>query len=207
MDLSLTDPYLVHICRSAAKTRLISAMDFVNRLKIEHLQSFWHSASKVNFALIGTFGGLLLATSPSEQEADFYRLRLGEYRWTLSVSAKWARFVVFALATLDKSMKMLQNLDQKPSLTSQFKNFDLYAHDERRHEGSSMVSMVPTSGSESVRVLRSSTMDPPSGLASPSASASDSSRPSTPTMLSAGSDESVSPVDSIEDEHSDNMEE
>ena len=118
LDPSLTDPYLVHICRSAAKTRLISAMDFVNRLKVENLQAFWYSASKVNFALIGTFGGLLLATAPSEQEADFYRHRLAEYRWTLSVSAKWAPFTVFALATLDRSTKMLQNLEQKPSLSS-----------------------------------------------------------------------------------------
>jgi len=34
------DPYIVHICRSAAKTRLISAMDFVNRLTSSHLRSF-----------------------------------------------------------------------------------------------------------------------------------------------------------------------
>jgi len=30
------DPYIIHICRSAAKTRLISAMDFVNRLTTSH---------------------------------------------------------------------------------------------------------------------------------------------------------------------------
>lgn len=82
------DPYLSHIVRSAAKTRLISAMDFVNRLKPEHLNSFWYFASSVNFGLIGTFGSLLWATSPTYQEAEFYKARLEEYRWTLAVSAK-----------------------------------------------------------------------------------------------------------------------
>ena len=54
-----TDPFLTQICRSAAKTRLISAMDFFNRLIQEHLQSFWYFVSKVNLALIGTFNTLL----------------------------------------------------------------------------------------------------------------------------------------------------
>lgn len=97
------DPYLLHICRSAAKTRLISAMDFVNRLKPEHLRSFWYFASKVNFALIGTFGSLLWATSPSTQEAEFYKARLSEYRWTLRVSSRGAEFMEYAVGVLDAS--------------------------------------------------------------------------------------------------------
>ncbi|KAI5799063.1 fungal-specific transcription factor domain-containing protein [Geopyxis carbonaria] len=103
-----TDPYLLHICRSAAKTRLISAMDFVNRLKPEHLASFWYFASKVNFALIGTFGSLLWATSPSTQEAEFYKARLSEYRWTLRVSSRGAEFMEFAVGVLDTSAGYLQ---------------------------------------------------------------------------------------------------
>jgi hypothetical protein len=102
------DPYLLHICRSAAKTRLISAMDFVNRLKPEHLQSFWYFSSKVNFALIGTFGSLLWATSPSIQEAEFYKARLSEYRWTLRVSSRGADFMEFAVGVLDASAGYLQ---------------------------------------------------------------------------------------------------
>lgn len=94
-------------------------MDFVNRLKIEHLQSFWYFASKINFALIGTFGSLLWATAPSKQEADFYRLRLGEFRWTLTVNSKRARFIGFAVDSLDSSMHMLRNLKEKPSLSPQ----------------------------------------------------------------------------------------
>lgn len=78
-------------------------MDFVNRLKPEHLRSFWYFASKVNFALIGTFGSLLWATSPSTQEAEFYKARLSEYRWTLRVSSRDAGFMEYAVGVLDAS--------------------------------------------------------------------------------------------------------
>ncbi|KAI0477245.1 fungal-specific transcription factor domain-containing protein [Xylariaceae sp. FL0804] len=126
------DPYLQHICRSAAKARLISAMDFVNRLTPQHLRSFWYFASKTNFALIGTFGSLLWATSPGREEADWYRRRLGEYRWTLSVSSKPSsaaaigelgsggnsnqRLTEFAIGMLDISTGLLKKLPEKPEL-------------------------------------------------------------------------------------------
>ncbi|KAI4158345.1 MAG: hypothetical protein LQ342_007514 [Letrouitia transgressa] len=109
------DTYLSHVCRSAAKTRLISAMDFVNRLRPEHLSAFWYFPSKVNFALIGVFGGLLLASAPCQEEADFYRTRLAEFRWTLCVSSRNAPFLTFAVESLDSSLNLLQGLPQKPS--------------------------------------------------------------------------------------------
>ncbi|EKD12039.1 fungal specific transcription factor domain-containing protein [Drepanopeziza brunnea f. sp. 'multigermtubi' MB_m1] len=119
------DPYIVHICRSAAKTRLISAMDFVNRLTSSHLRSFWYFASKANFALIGTFGSLLWATAPGREEAEWYRRRLGEYRWTLGVSSKGggaegggnARLTEFAMGMLDTSTGLLNSLPEKPALS------------------------------------------------------------------------------------------
>lgn len=119
------DPYIVHICRSAAKTRLISAMDFVNRLTSSHLRSFWYFASKTNFALIGTFGSLLWATAPGREEAEWYRRRLGEYRWTLGVSSKGgngegggnAKLTEFAMGMLDTSTGLLKSLPEKPALS------------------------------------------------------------------------------------------
>lgn len=114
------DPYVQHICRSAAKARLISAMDFVNRLTPSHLRAFWYFASKTNFALIGTFGSLLWATSPGREEAEWYRRRLGEYRWTLSVSSKPGEgkgLTEFAMAMLDISRGLLKQLPEKPSLS------------------------------------------------------------------------------------------
>ncbi|KAL8816364.1 MAG: hypothetical protein Q9223_004613 [Gallowayella weberi] len=109
------DAYLSHVCRSAAKTRLISAMDFTNRLRPDHLTSFWYFPSKTNFSLIGTFGSLLLATAPGQEEADFYRTRLAEFRWTLCVSSKNANFLKFAVESLDSCLHLLEALPPKPS--------------------------------------------------------------------------------------------
>jgi hypothetical protein len=91
-------------------------MDFVNRLRPEHLQAFWYFPSKINFTLIGTFGGLLWATAPAREEAEFYKTRLREYRWTLSVSSTRAEFLEYAVQMLDASRVMLRNLAEKPSL-------------------------------------------------------------------------------------------
>ena len=95
------------MCRSAAKTRLISALDFVNRLQPAHLHGFWHAPSRAHFSLIASFGALLCATAPAPDEARFYRLRLLEYRWALAVSAKRAAFMAYALGVLDASRRML----------------------------------------------------------------------------------------------------
>jgi hypothetical protein len=115
LDPETANPYMLYICRSAAKTRLISAMDFLNRLRPEHLDSFWYFASTSNFALIGTFGSLLMATSPAQEEAEFYRCRLAELRWTLGVSAKKAPWVGAALEMLDANLEMLRGLPEKKS--------------------------------------------------------------------------------------------
>lgn len=97
-------------------------MDFVNRLTSSHLRSFWYFASKTNFALIGTFGSLLWATAPGREEADWYRRRLGEYRWTLGVSSKGGgrentRLTEFAMGMLDLSQGLLKSLPEKPALS------------------------------------------------------------------------------------------
>ncbi|KAM5435335.1 Fungal specific transcription factor [Microsporum ferrugineum] len=109
-----TDQYLAHICRSAAKTRLISAMDFVNRLRPVHLRAFWPAAAKTNFALIGAFGVLLRTTAHTQEEEEFYKARLREYRWTLGVNRKHAEFLDFAIGSLDGVARLLLNEPQKP---------------------------------------------------------------------------------------------
>ncbi|KAK4550193.1 hypothetical protein LTR36_003160 [Oleoguttula mirabilis] len=114
LDPATSDPYLLYICRSAAKTRLISAMDFVNRLKPEHLDAFWYFASATNFALVGTFGALLQATSPGREEAEFYAMRLREFKWTLRMSARKARWVEGALEVLDANGDLLLGMAEKP---------------------------------------------------------------------------------------------
>lgn len=111
-----TDSYVAHICRSAAKTRLISAMDFVNRLRTSHLKSCWPLASVSNFSSIGSFGVLLRATAPTKEEASFYRARLEEYRWTLRVSGRSADFLDDAIQLLDNSTDLLQYVPEKPEI-------------------------------------------------------------------------------------------
>ncbi|KAJ5917845.1 hypothetical protein N7454_010220 [Penicillium verhagenii] len=111
-----SDSYLAHICRSAAKTRLISAMDFVNRLRPAHLRSFWPASARTSFSLIGSFGMLLRITAPTTEESEFYRLRLCEYRWTLSVSHKNAEFMGFALESLDNATALDKHVPAKPSI-------------------------------------------------------------------------------------------
>jgi hypothetical protein len=82
-------------------------MDFVSSLRPEHLQSFWYSASKYNFALIGTFISLLWATSTDPSEADLYKKNLDEYRWVLRLSSKSTDFLEHAIAMLATSTGVL----------------------------------------------------------------------------------------------------
>ncbi len=102
-DSMQMDETLRSVTRSAAKARFLSAIEFVARLDPTHLQSFWYFASKVNLAIVGTFGSLLWATSDNPEEAEFYKSHLAEYRWTLRVSSKAAEFMKFTVGMLDSS--------------------------------------------------------------------------------------------------------
>ncbi len=103
-----SNPELVRVCRQAARTRLVAALDFVNTLRPEHLQSFWYSASKYNFALVGTFISLLWVTSPpSGEDAGFYKKKLDEYRWSLRLSSKNAEIFERAIALMATSTGVL----------------------------------------------------------------------------------------------------
>jgi hypothetical protein len=163
-----TDPYLLHIIRSAAKTRLISAMDFVNRLKPEHLQSFWYFASKVNFAIVGTFGSLLWATSGQKDEAEFYKSRLGEYRWTLRVSSKGAEFMEFAVGMLDEGMRGVRGSVESGNGGASLAASGENAPVEYLNHSAAMASAAFTHQGSGIAEQHS-------GLASPSTSASGSS--------------------------------
>jgi hypothetical protein len=82
-------------------------MDFVQSLRPEHLQSFWYSASKYCFALIGTFVSLLWITAQDKEEAAGYKEKLDEYRWTLRLSSKSADFLERAISMLATSTGIL----------------------------------------------------------------------------------------------------
>ncbi len=102
-----TNASLVRICRVAAQARLSSATDFVCALRPEHLQSFWYSSSKYSLALVGTFISLLWVTALTKEEANGYKQKLEEYRWTLRLSSKSAEIIDRAIALLTMSTGML----------------------------------------------------------------------------------------------------
>jgi hypothetical protein len=103
-----TDPQLQQICRSVARERFMFAIDFIQSLKPQHLSSFWYFASPQNFALIAVFGTLLLSTASTTEEADFYKTRLRECRWTLKINSEnGARYMKPAMALLDANMGLL----------------------------------------------------------------------------------------------------
>ncbi|KAE8349816.1 fungal-specific transcription factor domain-containing protein [Aspergillus coremiiformis] len=168
------DAYLSHICRSAAKTRLISAMDFVNRLRPPHLRSFWTAASRTNFALIGSFGVLLRITAPTKEEAEFYRLRLCEYRWTLSVSKKSAEFMEFALDSLDNANTIDQHVPQRPGIDELMTSAAKPTVNQPRPGPPLENTILGIEGTDSGRGGTSSVI---SGLASPATSISEDSLP------------------------------
>jgi hypothetical protein len=92
--------------------------DFVRSLRPEHLQSFWYSASKYCFAIVGTFIGLLWVTASTKEEANSYKEKLEEYRWTLRLSSKSAEFLDRAISMLTTSTGLLVKAipDQRPSI-------------------------------------------------------------------------------------------
>ncbi|RDW87826.1 hypothetical protein BP5796_03520 [Coleophoma crateriformis] len=109
------DDSLRPITRAAAKMRFVSAIEFVRRLEAAHLQSFWYFASKVNLAIVATFGSILWATSDDTKECEYYRSQLAEYRWTLRVSSKSAEFMKFTVGMLDTSAVFAKEPNQANS--------------------------------------------------------------------------------------------
>lgn len=83
-----TPKELVQVCRTAAKTRLVAAIEFVRDLKNEHINAFWYTCSTGNLMLIGTFAALLYVTSKTKDESIIFRDCLRNYIWILRVGSK-----------------------------------------------------------------------------------------------------------------------
>lgn len=99
---------LILTTRHAAGTRFIKALDFVQRLRQEHLQSFWHFSSSISLAIIGIFAGVLAVTSADSDERESYVSMLAEYRWILRVSNSGTSVVKYAVGVLDKTSQLLE---------------------------------------------------------------------------------------------------
>lgn len=92
------------ICRDAARTRLEHSMAFVEKLRPEHLQSFWWFAAPKSLALIGVFAALLSATSASSAEAALFRQRLDEFHWSLKVRSKGSVSITAAVQEMEDAL-------------------------------------------------------------------------------------------------------
>lgn len=79
---------LVQVCRTAAKTRLVAAIEFVRDLKNEHINAFWYTSSTGNLMLIATFASLLYVTARTKDEAIVFRDCLRNYIWVLRIGSK-----------------------------------------------------------------------------------------------------------------------
>lgn len=92
------------ICRDAAQTRLEHAMAFVEKLRPEHLQSFWWFAAPKSLALIGMFAALLSATSVSSAEAAVFKQKLDDFHWSLKVRSKGSLSITAAVQEMQDAL-------------------------------------------------------------------------------------------------------
>lgn len=118
LDESSTPPDLIRVCRSAAKERLLAALDFVRDLRPEHVHAYWHSSASSNFALIGSFALLLLITAIDKEEANFIQNALKNYRWMLRVSSVSTDQMRTALRKLDACLNFMPGLITSENETS-----------------------------------------------------------------------------------------
>lgn len=109
---------LVEVCRSAAKTRLQVAVEFVRDLKPEHVHSFWHSSATSNFTMIGVFAAILYITSSNAEESAWLKDQILNYRWILRVGSKGFDEITDALEKLESILFHIPGLLQQPMPTS-----------------------------------------------------------------------------------------
>ncbi|KAL6931849.1 hypothetical protein ACO0R3_003316 [Hanseniaspora guilliermondii] len=80
---AMNSPELKKVCREAANSRVLAAIDFVEELKPEHINGFWYSCSSNNLSLIGSFIALLYCTSETSEEKLIFRNYLKRYIYIL----------------------------------------------------------------------------------------------------------------------------
>ncbi|EXJ74359.1 uncharacterized protein A1O5_02655 [Cladophialophora psammophila CBS 110553] len=101
------DAGLRRITREAAIMRFKSVVDFLKRLKPEHMQGFWHFASGSCLAIIATFSLVLLATSTEPSESRAIHSQIAEFRWLLNINGPGAGFTKSAVDLLQSNAGFL----------------------------------------------------------------------------------------------------
>lgn len=76
------------VCRTAARTRLVAAVEFIRDLKSEHTNAFWFPSATGSIMLIGSFAALLYTSSESKEESKYLSDLVRHYIWILRVGSK-----------------------------------------------------------------------------------------------------------------------
>ncbi|KAH7021636.1 fungal-specific transcription factor domain-containing protein [Microdochium trichocladiopsis] len=77
------------------------AIRFVSELRPDHLEAFWYYTTPYLFSLLGSFITLLLVTSLSSQERDFWQETLDSYIWKLRTMNKSSEPMQYAANRLE----------------------------------------------------------------------------------------------------------
>ncbi|KAJ8100970.1 fungal-specific transcription factor domain-containing protein [Lipomyces tetrasporus] len=93
----------------SAFAEFVSAVEFANNLKPQHIQTFWYAASKNNFAIIATFGVILLLTASTDAERTACSEKLAEFQWTLKVNVRGAEFLQHAILWVEECKYLLKS--------------------------------------------------------------------------------------------------
>ncbi|KAL3232757.1 Transcriptional activator protein DAL81 [Nakaseomyces bracarensis] len=76
------------VCRTAARTRLVAAIEFIRDLKTEHTNAFWFPSATGSIMLIGSFAALLYTSAESKEESKYLSDIVRHYIWILRVGSK-----------------------------------------------------------------------------------------------------------------------
>ncbi|KAK9446661.1 fungal-specific transcription factor domain-containing protein [Limtongia smithiae] len=105
----------------SAFAEFVSAVEFANSLKPQHIQTFWYAASKNNFAIIATFGFLLMLAATTDAERTACNEKLSEYQWILKVNIRGAEFLQHAILWVEECKYLLKNEFGKRGSTAKAK--------------------------------------------------------------------------------------
>ncbi|OHF02526.1 fungal specific transcription factor domain-containing protein [Colletotrichum orchidophilum] len=87
--------------RTGAMTVAREMHDFLAKLEARHLEAFWHSYSRVNFAIASNFIVLLFALSPTLAEAEDALALLVQWRGLLRIKSRSCDLLNLSLLRLD----------------------------------------------------------------------------------------------------------
>lgn len=82
------DGHVLADIRQCAVETAQNAVTFVTNLRPDHLEAFWYFTSPYLFSLLGSFTALLLVTSLSTEERNFWKETLNSYLWNLRMISK-----------------------------------------------------------------------------------------------------------------------